>query len=105
MSSIGAPSLSSPISIMRWHSSTVQSLNSRTESRCPLGKRAFNARQVRFELGFHHLDYVLPASIVTSSPCCAILRISSVIFIEQYFGPHMLQKWAALNVSCGSVSS
>ena len=35
----------------------------------------------------------------------AIARISSVIFIEQYFGPHMLQKWALLNVSCGSVSS
>ena len=35
----------------------------------------------------------------------AIARMSSVIFIEQYFGPHMLQKWALLNVSCGSVSS
>ncbi len=33
------------------------------------------------------------------------LRISSVIRIEQYFGPHMLQKWALLNVSCGKVSS
>lgn len=28
----------------------------------------------------------------TSSPWSAILRMSSVIFIEQYFGPHMLQK-------------
>ncbi len=35
----------------------------------------------------------------------AICRMSSVIFIEQYFGPHMLQKWALLNVSCGKVSS
>jgi hypothetical protein len=35
----------------------------------------------------------------------AIARISSVIFIEQYFGPHMLQKCALLNVSAGSVSS
>jgi hypothetical protein len=26
----------------------------------------------------------------------AIARISSVIFIEQYLGPHMLQKWALL---------
>jgi hypothetical protein len=25
--------------------------------------------------------------------------MSSVIRIEQYFGPHMLQKWALLNVS------
>ena len=40
-----------------------------------------------------------------SSPSAAIARMSSVIFIEQYFGPHMLQKWALLNVSCGSVSS
>ena len=32
----------------------------------------------------------------------AIARISSVIFIEQYFGPHMLQKWALLKFS-GSV--
>src|SRR5215203_2632548 len=47
--------------------------------------------------------YALAGSIVTSSPCWAILRISSVIFIEQYFGPHMLQKWADLKVSCGSV--
>ena len=41
----------------------------------------------------------------TAVPVSAILRMSSVIFIEQYFGPHMLQKWALLNVSCGSVSS
>ncbi len=35
----------------------------------------------------------------------AIARISSVIFIEQYFGPHMLQKWALLKVSAGRVAS
>ena len=35
----------------------------------------------------------------------AISRMSSVIFIEQYFGPHMLQKWALLKVSCGNVWS
>jgi hypothetical protein len=29
----------------------------------------------------------------------AILRMSSVMRIEQYFGPHMLQKWALLKVS------
>jgi hypothetical protein len=28
----------------------------------------------------------------TNSFASAILRMSSVIFIEQYFGPHMLQK-------------
>ena len=28
----------------------------------------------------------------------AIARISSVIFIEQYFEPHMLQKWAFIQV-------
>ena len=33
----------------------------------------------------------------------AMARISSVIFIEQYFGPHMLQKWALLKVSAGKV--
>jgi len=33
----------------------------------------------------------------------ASCRISSVIFIEQYFGPHMLQNWAVLKLSCGSV--
>ena len=43
--------------------------------------------------------------ISTNWPLAAISRMSSVIFIEQYFGPHMLQKWALLNVSCGSVSS
>jgi hypothetical protein len=41
----------------------------------------------------------------TSSPWAAILRMSSVIRIEQYLGPHMLQKWALLKVSWGSVSS
>ncbi len=41
----------------------------------------------------------------TSFFSAAILRISSVIFIEQYLGPHMLQKWALLKVSWGSVSS
>lgn len=30
--------------------------------------------------------------ISTSCFSFAILRMSSVIFIEQYFGPHMLQK-------------
>jgi hypothetical protein len=41
----------------------------------------------------------------SSAFSAAIARMSSVIFIEQYFGPHMLQKWALLNVSCGSVWS
>ncbi len=41
----------------------------------------------------------------TSSLAWAIFRISSVIRIEQYLGPHMLQKWALLKVSWGSVSS
>src|SRR5262245_33580666 len=61
--------------------------------RCDLGRL----------VGSNH--YALAGSIATSSPCCAILRMSSVIFIEQYLGPHMLQKWADLKVSCGSVSS
>jgi hypothetical protein len=45
--------------------------------------------------------------IVTGSPApaAAMSRISCEIFIEQYFGPHMLQKWALLKVSWGSVSS
>jgi hypothetical protein len=42
---------------------------------------------------------------ISSGFSAAIARMSSVIFIEQYFGPHMLQKWALLNVSCGSASS
>jgi hypothetical protein len=36
--------------------------------------------------------YAFAGSIAASSPAPAILRMSSVIFIEQYFGPHMLQK-------------
>jgi hypothetical protein len=32
----------------------------------------------------------------SSGRSAAIARISSVIFIEQYFGPHVLQKWALL---------
>ena len=40
-----------------------------------------------------------------SSCSAAIFRMSSVIFIEQYLGPHMLQKWALLKVSWGRVSS
>lgn len=47
-------------------------------------------------------------SVVGNSTSCfslAILRMSSVIFIEQYLGPHMLQKCALLKVSCGKVSS
>ena len=50
-----------------------------------------------------------PDSGVDATSSCAlasaILRMSSVIFIEQYFGPHMLQKWALLKVSAGSVAS
>ena len=52
-----------------------------------------------------------PASITGNaappgtSPAAAMSRISWEIFIEQYFGPHMLQKWALLKVSCGRVSS
>jgi hypothetical protein len=41
----------------------------------------------------------------SSAPAAAMSRISWEIFIEQYFGPHMLQKWALLKVSWGSVSS
>ena len=33
----------------------------------------------------------------------AIARMSSVIFIEQYFGPHMLQEWAA-SAGCGAAA-
>jgi hypothetical protein len=51
----------------------------------------------------------VPAWITGSAPpfasAAAISRISCEIFIEQYFGPHMLQKWALLKVSCGSVWS
>jgi hypothetical protein len=42
---------------------------------------------------------------VPAASAAAISRMSCVIFIEQYFGPHMLQKWALLKVSCGSVWS
>ena len=42
---------------------------------------------------------------VPAASAAAMSRMSCVIFIEQYFGPHMLQKWALLNVSCGSVWS
>ena len=51
----------------------------------------------------------VPAWMTGSDPpfasAAAISRISCEIFIEQYFGPHMLQKWALLKVSCGSVWS
>ena len=43
--------------------------------------------------------------VMAAASAAAMSRISCEIFIEQYFGPHMLQKWALLNVSCGSVSS
>ncbi len=49
--------------------------------------------------------HAFAGSIDTSSFAFAILRMSSVIRIEQYLGPHIEQKWALLNVSCGSVSS
>src|ERR1700686_2267837 len=39
------------------------------------------------------------------APSPYFARISSVIFIEQNFGPHMEQKWAVLAPSCGRVSS
>ena len=39
---------------------------------------------------------VAGSAMDTSSPSSAILRMSWVIFIEQYFGPHMLQKCSAL---------
>ena len=43
--------------------------------------------------------------IGSSGFSAAMARMSSVIFMEQYLGPHMLQKWALLKVSCGRVSS
>ena len=43
------------------------------------------------------------ASLIPSS--AAYLRTSSVIFMLQKCGPHMLQKWAVLAPSAGNVSS
>jgi len=40
------------------------------------------------------LDCYWVASGASSGPPAAIARISSVIFIEQYFGLQLLQKWA-----------
>jgi hypothetical protein len=40
-----------------------------------------------------------PTETTGNPPAWAMSRMSSVIFIEQYFGPHMLQKWALLKVS------
>jgi hypothetical protein len=54
-----------------------------------------------FHLRFSGLKYcplpqLLAGTGTSSGFSAAIARISSVIFIEQYFGPHMLQKWALL---------
>jgi hypothetical protein len=40
---------------------------------------------------------------VPAASAAVISRMSSVIFIEQHFGPHMRHKWALSKVSCGSV--
>ena len=40
---------------------------------------------------------------VPAASAAAISRMSSVIFIEHHFGPHMRHKWALSKVSCGSV--
>src|SRR6188768_1428416 len=50
---------------------------------------------------FRFYYYVLATTGNSSGFSAAIARISSVIFIEQYFGPHILQKWALLKVSAG----
>ena len=50
-------------------------------------------------------SWIVTGSLVPAASAAAMSRMSCVIFIEQYFGPHMLQKWALLNVSCGSVWS
>src|SRR4029079_9130386 len=83
----------------------VPTLDQRPEARTAGQDRGRRQRcYFGFELQIHICHYAFAGSMTTSSLFSAILRISSVIFIEQYLGPHMLQKWADLNVSCGSVS-
>src|SRR5688572_8442982 len=67
----------------------------------------FDGDKVKPTGGAHTTSLSHRAGSITArgSPVAAILRMSSVIRIEQYLGPHMLQKWALLKVSCGSVSS
>ncbi|QDU74015.1 hypothetical protein Pan97_10150 [Bremerella volcania] len=66
----------------------------------PRGRGDWNARAVSIWMWPYE-----PLSVcrAISSSCEAIARISSVIFMLQYFGPHMLQKCALLKVSCGKV--
>src|ERR1700756_1434730 len=47
----------------------------------------------------------LPASLNSPDFAAIAARTSSVIFIEQNFGPHIEQKWATLAPSAGRVSS
>jgi hypothetical protein len=50
-------------------------------------------------------DWTIGSESAAAASAPARSRISCEIFIEQYLGPHMLQKCADLKVSWGSVSS
>jgi hypothetical protein len=51
--------------------------------------------QDSFAVAFHHHQgswIAIGSLVVPAASAAAMSRMSCVIFIEQYFGPHMLQK-------------
>jgi hypothetical protein len=60
--------------------------------RCSVMARRIPEWKIKRTQGGQSADYSLEPLSSSTRSSCAIRRMSSVIFMEQYLGPHMLQK-------------